>query len=172
MDIYSLSFNDITESTLPNKKELLEEFKDNLKYVSDIVYSDYKKLGDMIIETDGLEEENISEYVFSGEKVKYYFNPIFRKSKSNFTCPVNSHVYKKGELAFIFKPLMYLPNKKEFYTIKEIKASSYEEDFFPDNIKSFDDFYYKTEHSYTLGLEEYYNFSTNIGGSIKLVKLR
>ena len=36
MDIYSLSFNDITESTLPNKKELLEEFKDNLKYVKEI----------------------------------------------------------------------------------------------------------------------------------------
>lgn len=172
MDIYSLSYDDIVNSISPNKKDLLIEFRNNLKYINDEVYSDFKKLGDMILESEQLDTYQYSDYVFSGEKVIYYFNPKYRRSKKNFTCPVNGQVYTKGELAFIFKPFIYLPDKKEVYTIKEIKASSYEDDFFPDNINSFDDFYYKIENSYTLGLDKYYNFSTCIGGSIKLIKLR
>lgn len=172
MNIYSLSYDDILNTRLPYRKYLLIEFKNNLKYVNDKVYSDYKTLGDMILESEQIDTYEYSDYVFSGEKVIYYFNPKYRRSKKNFTCPVNGQVYTKGELAFIFKPFIYLPDKKESYTIKEIKASSYEEDFFPNNINSFDEFYYKVENSYTLGLDKYYNFSTCIGGSIKLIKLR
>lgn len=171
MEIYELSYNEINEMPNNIKKELLEKFKTIMQSIPDEIYRSDKKLYEMIYEAELLEEEKISDYIFSGEKVIYYKNEIYRKSMSSFTSAVTGYNFPRGTSAFIWKPFMYLPEKKEVYTIKPIKVLETESDFFPTNIKGFDDFCYKVKNSYDLGLDEYYNFLMNTGG-IQIKKLR
>ncbi len=169
--IYDYSYNEICLVPSPLKEKLLEEF-DNLMYGIPLkIYSDSKKLGYMIMENELLEDENVSDYVFPGEKVIYYSNIHLVKAAKEFLCAVSGERFKKGNECLIFKPFLYLPNKNICYATNRIKAYYYYEDFFPRTLKEFDDFCYKIDHSYELNLEEYYNLSSNIGGGISIKKL-
>lgn len=172
LDVYDLSYNEVL-SLLSTRKDIFNKFNKILGEVSDKVFSYNKKLGQMIIETQELIENEKSTYAFPGEYVKYYSNLKYGKVVKPFLCPVSSEIVSKGKEEVLWAPVFWLPNKNEFYCLsKKIRALSYYDDFFPTDISSFDEFYFKVNNAYELGFEDYYDFATNIGGSLNLRKLK
>lgn len=170
-DIYEMSYNDII-SLNEKKDKYLELFEEIIKDIPQELYSNYKPIFIMLEEMDILEANHYSEYVFPEDKVNFYPNLKIVKTKNAFTCPISSSIINKGSECITYKPFLFLPNKKEAYVLKKaIKASTYYENFFPTNIKEFDEFAYKVNNSYTLNNEEYYNFNCNYG-DITLRKLK
>lgn len=165
-----MSYNDII-SLNDNRAYYLKMFENMIKDIPDSIYKNYKPLFIMLNEMELLEEHCFSEYVFPREKVNFYPNLSIVKTKTDFICPVSFSKVFSGSECVKYKPFIYLPYKKETYVIsKAIKASTYYEDFFPTDIKTFDDFVYKINNSYDLDLKEYYNFNS-IYGDILLRKL-
>jgi len=80
-------------------------------------------------------------------------------------CAVSGCVLKKGTYVINWKPFFWLSELNSSYVLsRTIRCNTYYEDYLPLDIKSFDDFYFKLEHSYELGLEEHYSFSVNCKG--------
>jgi len=172
MNVYELSYNDIMSLPSNIKDFYLKEFNSLLVGVSDTIYKPNKKLGDMLELTELEKESLISDYVLPGREVIYYPNLRRVNSKCEYTCPVSSMICSKGTETVLFKPFLFIPKENISYVLeKSIRAHYYYEDFFPTNIKAFDEFMYKIEHSYELNLDDYYNFYTMVG-NLSLRKLK
>lgn len=170
--VYDLSYNDICNLPEEYRDGLFQVFDSYLKVIPAQIYRPNRKLSDMLELSLLQEEDLVSDYVFSGEKVNYYPNIKRVISHIDYTCPVSGVKCIKGVETIIFKPFFFLPDRKASYVLeKAIRAHYYYEDFFPRSIKEYDDFVYKVEHAYELGLEDYYNFSCNLGRGLNLKKL-
>lgn len=169
--IYGMSYNDILKMPEGERQLYLMSFEKLISELPDSVYSDYKTVGEMICEAEMVEDESISNYIFSGQHLIYYPNIKFRKVAKPFTCPVSGEIVGKGNEALIWKPLFWLPDVRETYVLsKSVRAHYYYSDFFPTSVCGLDDFWCKLNHSYDYGLDEHYNFISNVGG-LKLKKL-
>ena len=170
--IYDLSYNDIMKMPEEIRFPFLLRFNEILNDISKDIYSDRKSLMRMLYETEEQKELMISDYTFSGERVNYYPNIIFRKTARDYTCSVSGARHSRGSECLIFKPFFYLPRSRECYVLaKPIKANYYYDYFFPKTIKEYDYFSNRVERSYELGDDEYYNFFCNIGGNLTLRRL-
>lgn len=173
--IYNLSYRDILLLPYELKDKVINRF---IKFLNDIpkcIYRNDKTLNEMLLEKEFLIQSKISHYVFSGSIVDYYPNIKFKKVLKPFTCPISGEFMSVGSEEVIWNPLFCLPESGDLYSLeKAIRVNYYYyyySDFFPTDVLSLDDFFFKVENSYELNLDDYYNFFCNTGG-LKLRKFK
>lgn len=169
--IYEMTYNGILQMPEEERQLYLPQFEKMLSQVHDSIYSPNRTLIEMLMWSNLVEDENTSNYIFSGERLIYYPNIKFRTVFKPFLCPVSSQTVSRGEEGLVWDPLFWLPDKKSVYVLsKAIRAHYCYADFFPSDVTSLDDFWFRVNNAYELGLDDYYNFSCNVGSlSLKML---
>ena len=162
--VWTLNYWQIIE--LPNdlQEQVLKEYNEIAKKIPTDMYSKNKSLEELTAEMESYLSLQYGEYLFPGQEVKFY--PIFRFGKcgKEFTCAISSSRVLPGDAIVTYKGFIYLPNEKETYVSKTIKALDYYQDVFPTDYKGFENFCYMLDSSYSRDDPYFYEIVTNIKG--------
>lgn len=162
--VWTLNYWQIIELPEDLREQVLKEYNEIMKRISDDVYSEYKTLEEMAFEMDSYTFSQQGEYLFPGREVKFY--PIFHFGNcgKEFTCAISSSHVPVGDAIVTYKGFIYLPKEKEAYVSKSIKALDYYRDTFPTDFKGFENFCYMLDTSYSRNDSYFYDIDTNIHG--------
>lgn len=104
-----------------------------------------------------------SNYLFPNELVAFYPQIIERKSLKNIVCALSGQIIEKGSYYCTYHPFIEILSSKKVYTIKKkIKTSLEYIDYFPIDLYTYEQWYYKLKNAY---------FETNIENSIDFYHL-
>lgn len=144
---------------LYDKKELTGDDLTNIKYSITDFCNDY---------TDVLQKHE-SHYYFDGHIITLYPSIKILKANRNHLSCFSGSIIRKNSYYTRYHLFIEDFTDNSFYASDTLKAEVDYESYFPTTVASFDDFMYKLRNCYELGLDEFYNISSN-GLGLKLIR--
>lgn len=117
-----------------------------------------------------LTSQYTSHYLFPNDMVAFYPQVLEKMALKDMMCYLSGAKIYKGSTYFIYYPFIEnLVNGKCYTVKKRIQASMSYQDYFPQDITSYEEWYYKLKNAYftTNGSDiiDFYNLSVNCGNS-------
>ena len=115
---------------------------------------------------DKLVLEHTSNYLFPNSLISFYPQVREYNASRDLVCNLSGARIKKGSLYYTYHPLIEDLSTGKVYTIKkQIKAELGYIDYFPQNLATYEDWYYKIKNAYYVNDEkiDFYGLSSECG---------
>lgn len=109
------------------------------------------------------EYKNTSNYFKEGHVLRIWPSIKVVKARKYHLCTFSGAIISPGSEHLVYKLFIKdYTDKSKYCLAKPLRAEIGYEDKFPTTLMELDDFEYKLSHAYELGLEDFYNISTNL----------
>ena len=116
---------------------------------------------------DKLVLDHTSNYIFPNRLISFYPQVLEKQASSDIMCHLSGAVIKKGSLYYTYHPFMEDLKTGRVYTIKKkINAELGYIDCFPQNLFTYEEWYYKLKNAYFQSEDsiiDFYSLSVNCG---------
>lgn len=130
-------------------KYLLKEVNLPVRLMNILVQKDFYSEEDFYKEVDKLTLEHTSYYLFPNRLISFYPQVIERCAKREITCNLSGARIKEGSFYYTYHPFMEDLKSGRVYTIsKKIHAELSYIDYFPQNLFTYEEWYYKLKNAY------------------------
>ncbi len=115
---------------------------------------------------------NRSNYLFYRDYLTYYPMLVVKKAKKKYTDAIGGGViFPSSEYQF-FKAFLYNHTRNCSYVSNIIRAEINSNYSFPTTLEQFENFCYRLDHAYELGLEEEYSIMSTYGFRLRKLNKR
>lgn len=145
-----VEFNDCFECLKPiNINNLLKEIDIPTRIVNSLKLMNFYSEESFFKEVDKLVLAHTSHYLFPNELVSFYPQVREYHATCDLICHLSGAKIKKGSVYYTYHPFIEVLNSGRVYTVKKmINAELGFIDYFPQDLFTYEEWYYKLKNAY------------------------
>ena len=158
--------NDFSYFSTINIDSLLKEIDLPVRLINNLKNNTFYNEESFFKEVEKIYIEHTSHYLFPNTLISFYPQVREQRASSELTCDLSGAKIKKGSLYYTYHPFMENLINGKVYTIKKmIKAELSFIDLFPQDLFTYEEWYYKLKNAYYIDddIIDFYNLSISCG---------
>lgn len=162
------NFDDFFTMTQPiNVDHLLKEIDLPIRLINILKKREFYSEKDFFMTVDKLLLDHTSRFLFPNQLVSFYPQVFERQASNDLTCNLSGARIKKGTFYYTYHPFIEELKSGRCYTIKKsIKAELGYIDLFPQDLATYEEWYYKVKNAYYVSddsIVDFYSLSMECG---------